>query len=567
VTLPDGTTGTTNTFHEGTDAATTHSANSAYSSTTGTAYCASIYAKYNSSAGVPREWVILQVTDGTNSRNKYFNIRYGVEGTLGGALSGGSGIQAAGNGWYRIWVWATAGATSPIGSFTFFTAEADNDATFTGLNQDSVFIYGPQLETGAFPTSYIPRVDATAASRAADFLSFIPWRVNKDLQSKVNATPRLLFKGSESLNAATVTPTVGAYTFTKNGRPQNGQTESEGNFFSLNGSTDYLSLANGSGGSDFNPSGDFSVVVAYTPLDIIGNVPLLSKCALSDGNRGWWLYQLANSIVFSRSTNGLAGTVLSAQKTVGVISGKPVLVTATYSTINGLTVMVDGQTAATNPAATGTVFSTTTDVNVGFISGMAYAKANIHYAVYYPSYLISQSEHDAMYASFKQDGILPLTMSSTTAKKKLSIEFDAKCLFASSTDIGAEKTLLALSGNAGLSSWNKNILYMGIGNSGSINVVMVNNTSDATLRFMSSNVNPVVFSRWNTYKTTIDFSDLSNATTNTFTINGVSVKASTTNYTGAQEIKFHDTLIRFGQSYAGGTEGACEFRNVKFFVE
>jgi hypothetical protein len=564
VTLPDGSTGTTNTLHEDGTAGVQHYASIIVTPVSGSqTYCVSMYFKYNPSAAVPREWVRVQLHDGTNLGQIYFNIRTGVNGTTGGTIYGGSGIESAGNGWYRGKLWVTTGVAANTLSYYLYVAEADTDPTFDGQNQDSVFIYGPQLETGTFPTSYIPRVDATAASRSGDLFHFIPWRLNKNLASKVNATPRLLFKGSESLNAATVTPTTGAYTFTKNGRPQNGSSKSEGNYLYFNGSTDYLSLANGSGGSDFNPSGDFSVVVTYTPKNVSAIQYIAAKWNVTGDKRGWLLYHQNGNIVFYRSTDGTAANSAFAIVFNCIQVGKPVLVTASYSTVNGLTLRVDALTAGTQ-AAIGTVYSTNADLTIGAVSTGALFSGGIHYLAYYNNYVVSASEHDAMYTAFKQDSALPLTMSSTTAKKKLSIEFDAKCLFASSTDIGATRQLFDIGGTVGLSSTTKNRVTMYVNTSGVLIVGMYNNSADGLLRDMYSGANNVVFNKWNNYKTTFDFSNLANST---LTVNDVSEKDNTANLTGAQEIKFHDALIRLGQGVEAYPISSCEYRNVKLFVE
>jgi 5-methylcytosine-specific restriction endonuclease McrA len=56
---------------------------------------------------------------------------------------------------------------------------------------------------------------------------------------------------------------------------------------------------------------------------------------------------------------------------------------------------------------------------------------------------VSAAEHAAIYAAWKQDGMLPLTMSATTPKTKLIVEFEAKGQFSSSADQGDIKIVLA----------------------------------------------------------------------------------------------------------------------------
>lgn len=67
------------------------------------------------------------------------------------------GITAAGAGWFRVWIKAKTGALpTAYGLFSCSdipTAVIDGLATVANLG---VYFYGPQLELGAFPTSYIP---------------------------------------------------------------------------------------------------------------------------------------------------------------------------------------------------------------------------------------------------------------------------------------------------------------------------------------------------------------------------------------------------------------------------
>lgn len=83
-----------------------------------------------------------------------------------GTVSGGGVIQSAGNGWYRCSGVVTCNTTASTG--VLFVAEpgATGDAT-SGL-----YLWGAQLEAGAFPTSYIPTV-ASQVTRAADQVSIL----------------------------------------------------------------------------------------------------------------------------------------------------------------------------------------------------------------------------------------------------------------------------------------------------------------------------------------------------------------------------------------------------------
>ncbi len=557
VILPDGTTGTANTLHEDGTAANDHSLIYYSSVTSGTSYCESIYIKYNSSASTPREWVKLYLDDGVNSKSAYFNIRYGYSGTVAGTLTGTYGIRPISNGWYRIWVCATSGVTG-ANSNVLHIAEANNDAWFDGQNQDSVYIAFPQFQTGAFPTSYVAQPAAAGAIRAADNMTFIPWRVSDDLASHVNATPRLLFTGGESLSGATVAPTVGGYSFTKNGRPQNLDTYSEGTSFNMI-SSDYLSLADSGVGDPFRPSGNFSIVATFTPNTVTGANTLLGKYG-SAGNRGYILYQSGSSIIFGRSTNGtneLQATVVSSLEI-----GKPALVTASYSTTTGMACRVDAFTAATE-ATTTAIHPTNATLEVGAYNGTSGPmNGKIHYLAYYDGHAIGQAEHDNMYAAFKMDGVLPLNISSTAARKKLVIECEVRGQYASATDNGGQyRSFLSIGGAYGTSSTTRNNFYLQSTANGS-SYAVIHTDGSATDRYIYSAVR-TDHDKWTRHKWVVDTSDLS---LSTYSINGV-LQTGFTQMTGTAEFGLRDTLVRFGQGPTGTILGNMEIRNVKLGAE
>ena len=119
----------------------------------------SVFAKQGPGARLLR-LVDFNATDGALAET-YFNLSTGT------VVSGPGAIQAFPNGWYRCSIQSTTTVTS-----TYFIAIATNALAFsyTGDGTSGIYLWGAQLEAGAFPTSYIPTTTA-AATRSADVAS------------------------------------------------------------------------------------------------------------------------------------------------------------------------------------------------------------------------------------------------------------------------------------------------------------------------------------------------------------------------------------------------------------
>ncbi len=156
--------------------------------TGGVAYTLSIYAK---AAGM--SWITFGagVGSGAATRLAFFNVSTGVVGTTGASISNAS-ITSAGNGWYRITLrYTPAGAG---GFIEISPVDGDNNYTGTKTGTNGVYLWGAQIEAGAFATSYIPTT-TTSLTRNADAVSMTGTNFSSWFNASEGAVFVQIFRG------------------------------------------------------------------------------------------------------------------------------------------------------------------------------------------------------------------------------------------------------------------------------------------------------------------------------------------------------------------------------------
>jgi hypothetical protein len=122
-----------------------------------------VYAKYDT-----HRWIGARIG---NTGNQFFGSWDLQNGVVGSFTAGATiGMQAVGNGWYRLTLTATLTSAGSANVLLYLNnADSASAITYAGTGTGS-YIYGAQLEAGATASSYIPTTTA-AATRNADVAS------------------------------------------------------------------------------------------------------------------------------------------------------------------------------------------------------------------------------------------------------------------------------------------------------------------------------------------------------------------------------------------------------------
>ena len=137
--------------------------------TGGLAYTVSLYVK----PGSGNTWITVRISDfSANVFGKWFNLSgagsVGSNNNLGDGSITTASVEALGNSWYRVIMTGqfTSTHNAAIAIYPAVSADSSNSTT----NGHFMYLWGVQIEQGAFASSYIPTSGASA-TRAADLVT------------------------------------------------------------------------------------------------------------------------------------------------------------------------------------------------------------------------------------------------------------------------------------------------------------------------------------------------------------------------------------------------------------
>jgi hypothetical protein len=168
--------------------------------TIGSAYSGQLsYSVFLKSAEVTTVGLIIDIPELGDPRA---NVNLTSSTTSGSGTNSTYKVESFLNGWKRVSVTSTNSLSDYTGTFAvgiYLNGYVGFDNT--GNYGDKVYVWGAQLEAGAFPTSYIPRPDASTATRNPDSVSMIgdnfsDWYNQSEGSVRILAKTNRIYSGS-----------------------------------------------------------------------------------------------------------------------------------------------------------------------------------------------------------------------------------------------------------------------------------------------------------------------------------------------------------------------------------
>jgi hypothetical protein len=512
----------------------------------GTAYHQDWFVKYVTGG---RSWVYLKNT--IANKTAWFNVQYGYWGTIDANVSVNN--EALSNGFYRISAGCTSSSTTD--KWVIGTSSADNITAYIGDGRIAVIVFGHNITAGSFMTSYIPRLTDTAASRSADSLTFLPYKLTNSLNAIVSPAPTMWLDFTQDPSGSTITDNSGTYTLTKAGRPKHYTSAVYGDYHKFDGASDYYTFASS---ALYPASSNFSIVAVFTPESISGGTTTIMSALGSDGS--YYELDQINDGIRLLTYDGTGST--NVTKTTCLIAKKPSLITIIFTRAPTVTdsvcnIYVDALSVANSTTMRKIGGSFSSGSIARWTGGGQLTYGILNYLAYYNS-AITSTDHTNMYTALKQANVLPLGMGSSYPYKKLRIRGEYK--YIGSASAAAAYPIVSIGGSIGSAASNKN--YVNLYMSGTTFFASMYENGTITERFMSKT--SVTHNIWNSFDVTFNLSDLASSFG---TFNSVAMTIDGTLTGSDKNLVFLDTTIRLGQDYAGTTTGYCYVRNLLIGTE
>lgn len=145
-----------------------------------------------------------------------------------------------------------------------------------------------------------------------------------------------------------------------------------------------------------------------------------------------------------------------------------------------------------------------------------------------------------------------------TISGPFTVEFEAKCLYSSHSDVDDDKVLLSISGNTGTADADTNNFYIQVASDGKLSANLYDSAD--TVHSLTTAADPVDFSEWFRVKAYYDLSDL---TTMDMWIDGSNASITKVGNTGSAAWSTLFNELRIGQDYSSSVTSDCRIRNLR----